>query len=209
MDKGTKKKTFSKKFWDKVITIILVLFGGILSLVGGLLAQQCSYNNALELQKKNLRESSYIQLSGLQNTIQQQYATRLEAITYFYYHQYKYFNNYSDKDIEEEEMKRYELRCEEYVEIIKQPWQEIYNNLAEIKISFDITPEIDNLIKSIINHGDPVKQLENPVDGGVQFSINDLENWRVQTISNIHNGEYFQYNEPIQQLLTELEKQLN
>lgn len=206
MNNKTKKKIFSKKFWDRATTILLVLTGGVLSILGGLLAQQCAYNNTLELQRTNLRESSYTQLSGLRVTLRQQYVTRFEALTYFYYHEYKYYH-FGNNDIDSEQMQRFLIRSEDYVDIITETWQKIYNALAEIKVSFDVTPEIDKLITTIINYENPI--IKNPNEGEVQInSPEDLENWKKQTVIEIQNYSILQYDLPIQQLLAELEKQL-
>lgn len=199
--------TLKKVFDNKAFLIVLgAIIGGLISLLGGVVAQQCSYHYTLELQQNNLRETSYTQLCGLRVILRQEYTTCFEAIINCYYHQYKYFH-FSNNAIDYEQMNRYQIRSEANIDIITKTWQDIFNRLAEIKISFKMTPEIDQLILSIINYSNPT--IKNPVEGEVQInSPEELENWRKQTIIDIKNYSFFQYDLPIQQLIDELEKQL-
>jgi hypothetical protein len=192
---------------NKAFLVVLgAIIGGGMSLLGSFIVQHYSYQNNIELQQKNLRETSFAQLSGLQVVLRQAYVSRFEALIYSDYHEYKYYY-FSNNSIDFEEAKRWMIKSEDYVDVITKAWQDVYSCFAEIKISYEITPEIDQLINILRHYKNP--EIKTPLKGQVQInSLQELESWKGNAVNGMNDLSMIEYDIPLQQLLTALEKQL-
>jgi hypothetical protein len=189
-------------------TLIFVIIGGVVGMVGGVVGQyyasKFQYAVQTQLQIHQGQREVFSRIMGRKFTILQLYASRQEAVINSYYHEalWKHFGSSKDS-VDLQESQRLMNRSNQLLDEIIKSNQGLIEDLGTIRALFPDTPKLNGLINRIYD----LKALHSYRPPS-STSPDELVLWRDSAIGELEGIIYSNYGVPIDELLDYLSDRL-
>jgi len=189
-------------------TIIIALITPLFTIIGIVIGNYLSHQSAQELyllqRRSELKERTYSRLMGLKLPLTQALRTHLEAkmLSEFYDARYIRLSHRSEDRVES---KRQYQRALDLVPKIADLLREVFESLGEVRIAYDLTPEIETQVNAIYTFS--AADISPPGQDEIRSEV-DLERWKNKINTQIVQYLDDQYTTKFNSLLPELLKQL-
>lgn len=196
-----------RKVWNTPILIAVVTAS--LALIGVGVGSYLTYYFGLKSQlmiaDHQKRQQTFSELMGRKILTKQLYVSRFEALIYSDYHEARWKLTGSPKDsIDLQEAQRWMHRSEELVFDIAKNQQRQLETVGLIRILFNKTSKLDELIDRIVH-------FKTPKISGEPFKrdANQLEEWKVKAVQQLQAIVDEEYGAPVNTLLNYLEEEIH
>ena len=179
-------------------TLFIALLSGYLSYHWSLSSQKKIYNHQMRLQ-------TYSELLGYRQLLSQLFVSRFEALIYSDYHEYRWkIQGAPGESIDKTEAIRWMHKSEDLVIEISKEVQNLFKTIGAIRVLFNDSPELQKLSNNIFNY----KNLEIIQRPNENWSLEQIEEWKLKSVSSGHSLVDENISIPIKKLVTYLENEL-